>query len=121
MAKKYILIFSCCFLFAFSVYSQTNVAPKVLTTADRYKEEFEIKGIPNADPELLSKIDIAKYNYLRQPDVRVEVKDPDNQLILILYSEREVAKKKDERRRQATNLKTVTDVQYIVTPKIEQK
>jgi hypothetical protein len=114
MAKLYKLNFAlACLLFIAS----NVLAQNFPSSATRYKREFEIKGIAHPGNDLLQKIDIGKFDFLREKDKRVEVKDGDNQLILILYSENEIAHMKQESLRNATNIKTVSDVQYVTTPK----
>jgi hypothetical protein len=122
MGKIYNLILSlACFIFsATELFAQTNVTPSTRTAVTRYKQDFEVRGIARPDSTLLSKINISKYDYLRQPDVRVEAKDSDNNLILILYSEKEIARMKEASLRHTSGIKTVTDVKYISSPKIEK-
>jgi len=123
MAKNYklTLTLACFILFLCQLHSQTTATVNKRTAVTRYKQDYEIKGISHPDNALLSKINISKYDYLRQANERVEAKDADNNIIIILYSEKEIARMKQEHVRQAPSLvKTVTDVQYVPTTKIEK-
>ena len=117
---KLILLTGSWILFAATLPAQTNVEPNTRTAAMRYKQDFEIKGIAHPDNALLSKIDIKRFDYLRQADVRVEAKDAENNIIIILYSENEIAKMKQEHLRKASGIKTVSDVKNVSTHKIER-
>jgi hypothetical protein len=114
MAKLYKLALAlACILFLVRNVTAQN-APSAAT---RYKREFEIKGNAHPDDALLQKIDISRFDYLRQKDKRVEAKDGANGLIIILYSENEIARMKQESLRNMTNIKTVTDVRVVPTSK----
>ena len=122
MAKLYKLLLALAsFAFiSFSLTAQSSASQNLRDASIRFKRDFEIKGIAQPDNALLKKIDIGRYDYLRQPDKRVEAKDSDNNLILVLYSENEIAAMKQEHLRRAPDAKTVTDVKYIPTPKTER-
>jgi hypothetical protein len=118
MVKIYCLVCILCSLCIVQITTaQTTSTPHIRSTAERFKQDFEIKDIANPSEELLSKINISDFDYLRQPDVRVEAKDGTNKIILVLYSVKEIREAREARARQG-NVKTVTDVKYIFTPKI---
>ena len=119
MAKLYklLLALTSFTFFSFNLPAQSIATQNLRDAGIRYKRDFEIKGIAHPDDALLKKINISRYDYLRQPDKRVEAKDSDNNLVLVLYSENEIAKAKKESLRNATNIKTVSDVHYVTTPK----
>jgi hypothetical protein len=119
MAKPHKFFALVCCICSLSIFAQTNSSPAVRNASTRYKQDYEIKGISNPGADLLSKINIASFDYLRQKDKRVEAKDNVNHIVLILYSENEVAAEKQQHLQESSNVKTVTDVKYISTPKIE--
>jgi hypothetical protein len=118
MAKLYklLLVLTCLAFIVSNLFAQNFPSAKI-----RYKREFEIKGIARPGDDLLQKINIGKYDFLREKDKRVEVKDGDNHLILVLYSENEIARMKQESIRNNPNIKTVADVQNVQTPKFRRQ
>lgn len=95
---------------------EQRVASKQLLSVKSYKVDYEIKGVTKPGNDLLSRIDISKFEYLRQAEKRTEVKDHENQLILILYSETEAAMNREDAIKNS-RMKTVTDVKEVNTSK----
>ena len=119
MAKFYKLSFV---LACFTLLVTNVLAQNARSASTRYKRDFEIKGVVNPDNALLQKIDLSRFDYLRQADKRVEAKDAVNNIIIILYSENEIRKMKQEHTRNYTGeMKTVTDVKNVPTPKSDRQ
>jgi hypothetical protein len=112
----FIVLWTCCILNAEAQENNRVSSGKQPLAVKQYKIDFEIKGVNNPDVELLSRINIEKYEYLRQKNKRTEVKDGDNRVILILYSVEEAAEKR-ERNLREKRFKTVTEVKEVNTPK----
>lgn len=68
------------------VSSDFSRYPSVTT----YGVEFIIKGIDTAGLDVLCKISIEKYAPLRKKNERVEIKDTETGLIIVLFSEKEL-------------------------------
>ena len=100
MIKYYTLLATCC-AFSYSIAqmpstNRINVRPAKTSMIDRYQIDYELKDYAfTGDSSFLEQINIEILEHMRLETEQVKAYDPDNEVVIILYSKAHARKAKE--------------------------